>query len=255
MSRLYELEKQLKEAKEELEKMGMSGCGSSSDMGGVVNGGTMSKKEEKKKKKMDPVGQEDEDIDNDGDVDSSDKYLKNRRAKISESMDKGEDCEDMVEEKIEEHEKEKHSAKGHKKEHNKIKSMAKSAREEMLIHLAKSELHREIDNESYQEYLEKSVRHSEEQELIKYRQNGQWTLEKALQFAGEHGGETAKGRHQRLSAESKREAKGKANFDRIIEEKPNLKLKSSDKDFSTFHARVGGDERRNRNLWNHQSED
>lgn len=40
-------------------------------------------------KKLDPVGKADADIDNDGDVDSSDAYLKNRRKKISKSMDEG----------------------------------------------------------------------------------------------------------------------------------------------------------------------
>ena len=35
---------------------------------------------------LDPVGQEDADIDNDGDVDSSDKYLKNRRDTIGKAM-------------------------------------------------------------------------------------------------------------------------------------------------------------------------
>ena len=35
---------------------------------------------------LDPVGQEDADIDNDGDVDSSDKYLKNRRDAIGKAM-------------------------------------------------------------------------------------------------------------------------------------------------------------------------
>ena len=39
-------------------------------------------------KKMDPVGQEDGDIDNDGDEDSSDKYLAKRRKAISKSMKK-----------------------------------------------------------------------------------------------------------------------------------------------------------------------
>ena len=38
-------------------------------------------------KKLDPVGKADADIDNDGDVDSSDEYLKNRRKKISKSVD------------------------------------------------------------------------------------------------------------------------------------------------------------------------
>ena len=37
-------------------------------------------------KKLDPVGKADADIDNDGDVDSSDKYLKKRRAAIGKAM-------------------------------------------------------------------------------------------------------------------------------------------------------------------------
>ena len=44
----------------------------------------------KKKKKMaealDPVGREDKDINNDGKVDGSDSYLKNRRKKIGKAM-------------------------------------------------------------------------------------------------------------------------------------------------------------------------
>lgn len=38
------------------------------------------------KKKLDPVGKEDEDIDNDGDSDSTDKYLMNRRKAISKNI-------------------------------------------------------------------------------------------------------------------------------------------------------------------------
>lgn len=38
------------------------------------------------KAKMDPVGQGDADIDNDGDVDSSDEYLHKRRKAIKKSM-------------------------------------------------------------------------------------------------------------------------------------------------------------------------
>jgi len=37
-------------------------------------------------KKLDPVGKEDDDVDNDGDVDDSDKYLKKRRAAISKAV-------------------------------------------------------------------------------------------------------------------------------------------------------------------------
>jgi LysM repeat protein len=40
----------------------------------------------KKVKKLDPVGKEDDDVDNDGKVDKSDSYLKNRREKISDAM-------------------------------------------------------------------------------------------------------------------------------------------------------------------------
>ena len=47
--------------------------------------------------KLDPVGQADADIDNDGDVDSSDKYLKNRRKKISKAI-KGKDVKEEQEE-------------------------------------------------------------------------------------------------------------------------------------------------------------
>ena len=39
--------------------------------------------EEIKEKKLDPVGKEDKDIDNDGDHDKSDKYLLARRKKVS----------------------------------------------------------------------------------------------------------------------------------------------------------------------------
>ena len=41
------------------------------------------------KKSMDPVGQADADIDNDGDVDNSDEYLHNRRKKIKKSVKEG----------------------------------------------------------------------------------------------------------------------------------------------------------------------
>ena len=45
-------------------------------------------KEITEKKKLDPVGKADADIDNDGDVDKSDKYLKNRRKTIKKAMGK-----------------------------------------------------------------------------------------------------------------------------------------------------------------------
>ena len=40
------------------------------------------------KKKLDPVGKEDGDVDNDGDKDSSDQYLMKRRKAIAKAMKK-----------------------------------------------------------------------------------------------------------------------------------------------------------------------
>ena len=42
--------------------------------------------EGKKKKTLDPVGKEDDDVDNDGDSDKSDKYIKSRRRAVSAAM-------------------------------------------------------------------------------------------------------------------------------------------------------------------------
>jgi hypothetical protein len=55
---------------------------------------------------LDPVGQEDDDVDNDGDVDSSDKYLKHRRDVIGSKVEKesvNEDAEDFTSE-VDDHE-------------------------------------------------------------------------------------------------------------------------------------------------------
>ena len=40
------------------------------------------------KEKLDPVGKEDDDIDNDGDVDKTDKYLLKRRKAVSKAIKK-----------------------------------------------------------------------------------------------------------------------------------------------------------------------
>lgn len=48
------------------------------------------KKDMGMKEAMDPVGKEDDDVDNDGDVDASDKYLKKRRKAISKAVSKDE---------------------------------------------------------------------------------------------------------------------------------------------------------------------
>ena len=51
------------------------------------------------KKKLDPVGKEDDDVDNDGKVNSSDEYLKKRRAAIGDAMGKDGDKEEEEEKK------------------------------------------------------------------------------------------------------------------------------------------------------------
>ena len=50
--------------------------------------------EKAKAKKLDPVGKEDDDVDNDGDVDESDSYLKNRRNAVGKAMGKDKDKKD-----------------------------------------------------------------------------------------------------------------------------------------------------------------
>jgi len=49
----------------------------------------------KKKKKLDPVGKEDDDVDNDGDVDKSDSYLKNRRKAIGKAIKEDEQLDEV----------------------------------------------------------------------------------------------------------------------------------------------------------------
>ena len=63
--------------------------------------------EKKKEKTLDPVGQEDGDIDNDGDEDESDSYLANRRKAIGKAMGKKDkqkkgkkECDEQVEQYI-----------------------------------------------------------------------------------------------------------------------------------------------------------
>ena len=77
------------------------------------------------KKKLDPVGQEDGDIDNDGDEDETDSYLANRRKAIGKAMKK----EDMQYEPVNEgapgHDHEHQSAFDHSETEAKEKSLRK----------------------------------------------------------------------------------------------------------------------------------
>jgi len=54
-----------------------------------------------RKEGLDPVGKEDDDIDNDGDVDNSDKYLHKKRKAIGKAMGKDEECEKCGKKKCE----------------------------------------------------------------------------------------------------------------------------------------------------------
>ena len=51
---------------------------------------------------LDPVGKEDDDIDNDGDSDETDEYLKKRRETIGKAIDKDEEVEEEEEEQLDE---------------------------------------------------------------------------------------------------------------------------------------------------------
>ena len=64
----------------------------------VFEGKHYKAKSKKEAKKLDPVGKADADIDNDGDVDSSDEYLKNRRKAIKKAMSENDDEDDNDEE-------------------------------------------------------------------------------------------------------------------------------------------------------------
>jgi hypothetical protein len=68
-------------------------------------------------KKLDPVGEEDEDVDNDGDSDESDEYIKNRRKRIAQAIKEAKCEEDEEDEdEDEEDEKEMKSKKSKKEE-------------------------------------------------------------------------------------------------------------------------------------------
>jgi len=71
-------------------KIGEDGCGCNEDCkhcGGMGKPIEDKSEHQTEAKKLDPVGKADADIDNDGDVDSSDEYLKNRRKKIGSKID------------------------------------------------------------------------------------------------------------------------------------------------------------------------
>ena len=85
------------------------------------------------KKKLDAVGQEDDDVDNDGDVDSSDSYLKNRRDTIAAKMKgKKKDGEDEDEDKEEKKSEKKETKEEYKPVFN-VKSPVKFSEPEEVV--------------------------------------------------------------------------------------------------------------------------
>ena len=85
------------------------------------------------KKKLDAVGQEDDDVDNDGDVDSSDSYLKNRRDTIAAKMKgKKKDDEDEDEDKEEKKSEKKETKEEYKPVFN-VKSPVKFSEPEEVV--------------------------------------------------------------------------------------------------------------------------
>ena len=85
------------------------------------------------KKKLDPVGQEDDDVDNDGDVDSSDSYLKNRRDTIAAKMKgKKKDGEDEDEDKEEKKSEKKETKEEYKPVFN-VKSPVQFSEPEEVV--------------------------------------------------------------------------------------------------------------------------
>ena len=73
--------------------------------------------EKKNSPKLDPVGKEDSDVNNDGKVDGTDKYLKNRRDAISKNI-KGKDEESDEKEADDESKEDKKKKKSEMKEEN-----------------------------------------------------------------------------------------------------------------------------------------
>jgi len=85
------------------------------------------------KKKLDPVGKEDGDVDNDGDVDSSDSYLKNRRDTIAAKMKgKKKDSEDEDEDKEEKKSEKKETKEEYKPVFN-VKSPVQFSEPEEVV--------------------------------------------------------------------------------------------------------------------------
>ena len=132
------------------------------------------------KKKLDPVGKEDDDVDNDGDVDSSDEYLKKRRAAIGKAMGKDGDKEEDEEDKEDKKKDKKESldlvsAYHSMYEHNKKEADGNTIPHEDEIEEEVEQLN-ELSPDTLKSYIKKS------QDQVKKRKKG---IERAVDQAAE----------------------------------------------------------------------
>ena len=101
---------------------------------------------------LDPVGKEDDDVDNDGDVDSSDSYLKNRRKKVKKAMKK-EGYAEMAHASEEDPDDEKKRMKmmaAYMKEYGGVKEMSHGKKKKLNAGYMKSNYKMEAANPGYQ---------------------------------------------------------------------------------------------------------
>ena len=140
----------------------------------------------KKQEKLDPVGKEDDDVDNDGDVDSSDKYLAKRRKAISKAIkkDKKEEVEldegkmrdlsmkiDDIVAKMKKDKNMKGFADKFKKDAMKSMDIEKSLEKVLPDYIAGKEIQK-LMGESYEIGTDEYRKHTED---VTPGENGEWT--------------------------------------------------------------------------------
>ena len=132
------------------------------------------------KKKLDPVGKEDDDVDNDGDVDSSDEYLKKRRAAIGKAMGKDGDKEEDEEDKEDKKKDKKESLDLVSAYHSMYEHHKKDADGNTIPH--EDEIEEEVEqlNELSPDTLKSYIKKSQDQ--VKKRKKG---IERAVDQAAE----------------------------------------------------------------------
>jgi hypothetical protein len=105
--------------------------------------------------KLDPVGQEDGDIDNDGDEDDTDSYLLNRRKKIGQAMKK----EDMQYEEEEKEEEKENKLYSRDYDMKKMDGLGKKKKTNESLQLDEVDLsHQSAHDHKETEAIEKSVK-------------------------------------------------------------------------------------------------